>query len=666
MIKITAIAPYEEYANLFMDIFDQHNKTPYKPEYEQEDYELEIILSPSITGLVNKKFQSDVIVARSGFVYFLRKSEDFIPIVEVPIAGNDLIIALHECKDQFDSKEVAVIGSANMIFGAERLSDIVGMNVIPFLFPDSTKAEYTVKEVLKKGIYSIIGGVKSTEYAKNLGANAVLIKSGRESIWQAITEAKRTAYISRREQERAERYKTIMDYSYEGVIAIDNNNLISVFNTAAQKILHIKDQSLNGEVIHNILPKSEILNILNMDKKYLNEIIEYNNIQISANMIPIVLKGEHAGKVLTFQDITKIQEVEGKIRRKIHTHGHIAKYTFNDILGESEKIKEALETAQNFSTVDSNILIFGETGTGKELFAQSIHNYSFRSTGPFVAVNCATLPENLLESELFGYAEGAFTGASKGGKPGLFELAHKGTIFLDEISETSLKLQGQLLRVLQEKEIRRIGHDRIIPVDVRVITASNKDLNLLVHKELFREDLYYRLNILKINLPPLRERKQDILVLAKSFIAEYLLKLGKEDIELTKKIEETLMNYDWPGNIRQLRNICERLVVLNKFNIIKEDDIQKAFIDCSFSGSPLMNTPINDISTITTVNRTHNNPSSYVNEIKQLEKVRIKEALEKNLYNKAKTARVLGINRTTLWRRMKELGIEDLTLSSNQ
>jgi transcriptional regulator with PAS, ATPase and Fis domain len=296
---------------------------------------------------------------------------------------------------------------------------------------------------------------------------------------------------------------------------------------------------------------------------------------VAANRVPIKIEEQVIGAVATFQDITKIQELEGQIRKKIHHKGLIAKYFFSDIIGKSQSIRETLYDAEKFSKVDSNILIIGETGTGKELVAQSIHNSSNRSIGPFVAVNCAALPPSLLESELFGYVEGAFTGAAKGGKAGLFELAHKGTIFLDEVSEISLDLQGRMLRVLQEREIMRLGDDRIIPVDVRIISATNRNLRKMVAEGKFRQDLLYRLDVLKINVPCLRDRKEDILPLIEYFLNRYNEKFRKNIHCITPDAQNLLIEYEWPGNIRELKNIVERLAVLTVDVRINTDSVKR-------------------------------------------------------------------------------------------
>lgn len=647
MTKITVVSPYNEFAKLFVEVFEKHNQRSDKPEYEYEEYELEVMHLPGFIEVEKAAFNSDVIIVRGAIAYHLRKRENFIPFVEVLTAGFDLIQALSACKKEFGCKPVAVIGTTNITMGVEHLSPAMGMEIVPFAMNNEHNLEAIVEKVAARGFNTLVGGAKTCKYAKKLGLNTMLIKSGFESIWQAITEAKRVAYISRREQAKAQQYKTIIDYAYEGIIAVDNQNKISVLNSAAKNVLGINGKNIIGHTVDEIIPNQRLRKLISENTKYLNELVNYKDIQLNINKIPITYKDKNAGNVLTFQDVTRIQEMEGKIRQKIYARGHIAKHTFEDIIGKSNKTMESIRIAKKFSKVDSNILIYGETGTGKELFAQSIHNYSERREGPFVAVNCAALPESLLESELFGYAEGAFTGAAKGGKPGLFELAHGGTIFLDEISEISPPLQGRLLRVLQEREIMRLGHDRVIPINVRVLSATNKDLETLVRKGEFREDLFYRLDVLKINLPTLNERIEDIPEIVETFIRRYQMKYGKEEIIVDTDVINALKKCDWPGNIRQLENICERLVVLNDNNVIRLGDIVNILPKDTVDEFP----------------KEHENskPSylSYIDELKEIEKKRIHDALENAGYNKSKAARMLGINRTMLWRRMIELKIED-------
>ena len=264
----------------------------------------------------------------------------------------------------------------------------------------------------------------------------------------------------------------------------------------------------------------------------------------------------------TLQDVKSVQSSERKIRIGLHEKGLIAKYCFADILGTSPSLTSAVEIARSYASARATVLITGETGTGKELFAQSIHAASPRQAGPFVVVNCATLDKNLLESELFGYVEGAFTGALKGGKAGLFELAHTGTLFLDEIGEIPLDLQAKLLRVLQEREIRRLGSGTVVPVDVRIVAATNRDLAQEVAQGSFRADLYYRLNILSVHIPPLRQRNGDVPILADAFFRTFA---GEQYGALQSRVAQVmgrLEGYSWPGNIRELQNFVERVSVL--------------------------------------------------------------------------------------------------------
>jgi len=275
---------------------------------------------------------------------------------------------------------------------------------------------------------------------------------------------------------KIERYETILNYTHDGIIAVDNAGIITAFNSVAEKLFNKKQKMYVGKKIEAIIPNTGLNEVLRLGQKELDVIMNINGTLVNVNRIPIMVDNKIQGVVSSAQDINVIQNSEKKIRIKMTEKGLVAKYHFRDILGNSDVINSTKKNANSFAYNDSTILIIGETGTGKELFAQSIHNESERKNSPFVAINCATLSRNLLESELFGYVDGAFTGASKGGKIGLFELAHGGTIFLDEITELPIDIQGQLLRVLQEKEIRRIGGDTVTPVDIRVIAATNKDI----------------------------------------------------------------------------------------------------------------------------------------------------------------------------------------------
>ncbi|HBF6750982.1 TPA: sigma 54-interacting transcriptional regulator, partial [Clostridioides difficile] len=311
-----------------------------------------------------------------------------------------------------------------------------------------------------------------------------------------------------------------------------------------------------------------------------------------------------------------------------------------NIIGESVAIRNSKKEALIASKSTSTVLITGESGTGKELFARAIHNHSNRVDNPFIAVNCAAIPDNLLESELFGYEEGAFTGAKKGGKLGMFEVAHKGSIFLDEIGDMSLHLQSKLLRVLQEKELNKIGSKSNVSIDVRIIAATNKDLEKMVQNGTFREDLYYRLNVIPIKLPSLRERKEDIPLIIKHMVKEYSKKLDKNVIDIDSRVVDAMMEYKWPGNIRELQNIIEYSVNMSSSSIITMNVIPQK----------IKNTSVEELEV----------KSDRIIPLDELEKIEIIKALNKYKdYKKDKelTAKALGISRATLYRKIEKYNI---------
>ena len=325
---------------------------------------------------------------------------------------------------------------------------------------------------------------------------------------------------------------------------------------------------------------------------------------------------------------TKRLEKENILLKKILQE----RYNFYNIIGRSEKMQKIFDLIEKVSKVDSNVLIEGESGTGKELVAKAIHFNSPRSKGPFVTINCAAIPDNLLESELFGYVKGAFTGATQS-KKGLFLEADGGTIFLDEIGDMSLNLQSKLLRVLEEKLIRPLGSTQQIPVNVRIIAATNQDLKKAVEEKKFREDLYYRLNVINIKLPPLRERKEDIPLLIDHFVKKYAEKYGKKIKGVDPKLISCLEEYEWPGNVRELENTIERAVALADSDIIKEIDIP--YDKCKMPATS--SDPILIIDRIITLD--------------ELERLYIKKVLELTGGNKGRAAELLGISKRTIYRK---------------
>jgi len=584
---------------------------------------------------------ADIVISR-GATGNLIKMNLQVPVVKVEISGYDIIQAISQAMQYSDN--IGVVGSENLVSSAERMKekmqDLLPVYITTATARSESEVENKVRQLIQQGTKVFIGGNSVICVAELYGCHGLLIESGNEAIIEAIREAKHLLEVQQEEKEKAEILKSIIDFAYDGILGIDKEGKITVFNPVVEKITGKSADQAIGKAVTDVVENTRMMDVLMSGEPELGEMQHIGGVQILTNRVPIRVDGEIRGVVATFQEVEKIQRMESQIRKKLYLKGHVAKSNFEDIIGKSKAITQVKDKARQFAAVDSTILILGETGTGKELFAQSIHNASRRAEKLFVAVNCAALPENLLESELFGYVEGAFTGARKGGKAGLFELAHNGTIFLDEISEMSPKLQARFLRVLQEKEVVRIGDDKVLPIDVRVIAASNRNLYELVEKGDFREDLYYRLCVLQLKIPPLRKRVEDIAQLVKFFMEEKSKKLNIPVKGISHEALSKLVLYQWPGNVRQLENIIERSVVLCKCAEIGIDIITEAMSGVSESEESIqLNSP---------------GPLSG-GVLKRLEGEMIKKVLEETNGNKVATAEKLGISLTTLWRRLKEL-----------
>ena len=630
MIRVLLIAPYLQCKELADEVFAG---------FDDRSISLQAMYAVGVKFIDSLQVDYDAIIARGATASALRLRYPHIPIVDLPVTGYDVIHAVHECGKLFQARKIAVMGSDSMIYDVQRISAVLDVQIECFRVTREDEAERDVEIALQRGFDAVISGAMAVEIARNRGMNAVLIESGKEAIVSAVQEAIRTAQMAKHNQTVTERIKAIMDYAYEGVVAIDEAGMITVFNKTTTEITGIPAKAALGHHVRSILPETGLLRVLETGEAELGELQNLNGTMVAKNRIPVKVKEKVVGAVATFQKVSELQQLEGQIRKKIHHKSLNAKYSFGDIIGRSAAIRDAVERTRKFSKVDSNVLLIGETGTGKEILAQSCHNSSNRRKGPFVAVNCAALPESLLESELFGYVEGAFTGAVKGGKPGLFELAHQGTIFLDEVSEIPLKLQGRLLRVLQEREIMRVGDNRIIPVDVRVISATNRDLKKLAAENGFRRDLLYRIDVLHIQAPSLRERREDIPLLLEHFFALYNRKFGKGIRRVVPLAERMLMEYEWPGNIRELRNLCEQMAVLVEGDTIDTEDVLR-----------VVGRQITESKNTGSMRRVKLATAA------SPDVAAIHQAIASAEGNKTKAAELLGISRTTLWRKLLETG----------
>ncbi len=422
----------------------------------------------------------------------------------------------------------------------------------------------TIAEILNKlDLLDEKAGIFSEKYLKKI-----------------INIAKRLAISTNDISQLNKHLNLVLDGLNDGLLVYNSNGIISVLNENLKRILNIRNVSLKAKSLKKIIHNNSLIEFLTMESAFGERVFNIDGIEVLVSKFSL---NQDNSIIAVFKNVKETMEANDRLRRELVNKGFYAKYTFEDIVGNSESIKKVKEISCKIADSGITILLEGESGTGKELFASSIHNESNRKKGPFLAVNFSAFPDELIESELFGYEEGAFTGAKKGGKTGIFELADGGTIFLDEIGDISLKVQARLLRVLQEKEVMRIGGSEIKPVDVRIIAATNKDLVQMVREKRFREDLYYRLKMGYIHIPPLRERKEDIPELIDHFIKE----ATSEDVRITRDVLEELLKYNWFGNVRELKNIIAYMLAVKESNTLTLKDIpDRGFfygdLDCEY------------------------------------------------------------------------------------
>lgn len=439
----------------------------------------------------------------------------------------------------------------------------------------------------------------------------------------------------------------------DGVIVIDDEGIIVQINPMAEEIIGKPAREMVGESIQKVLGRGvpAVEKALKRKEGYNDREVMLDTVNgrlhcLSSGMPIIDDEGNVTDVVILLRPIEKIQKLVNRFS------GAQATFHFKDIIGSSPQMDEAVRMAILAASGSSSILLEGESGTGKEMFAQAIHNRSARRQGPFVAVNCGAIPRELIASELFGYAEGAFTGAKRGGRPGKLELAAGGTLFLDEIGEMPLEQQVALLRVLQDKKISRIGDDKIIPVDFRVICATNKILFEQVEKGDFRQDLYYRLNVVAISVPPLREHREDIPLLFEHFIERISREWGNEISQVDPQVMEYLQNYRWPGNVRELQNVVERLVSIAEDGYICLENLPAAIYQ-----KPAKTLPQEPASIAQAV-RAYSEREKRKHFVAENECKEIRDLLTKHGGNISEVAREMEVSRNTVYRKMKLYNID--------
>ncbi len=503
----------------------------------------------------------DVLVAAGLHGAFLRRHSD-LPVVLVKVGGFDLMHALARARQI--SPRIALVSFGAISPEVEQFSRGFGLHIVQRSYHSEAEVADCVQELRAAGIDVVVAPGMVLDQAERVGMRGILLYS-HDAVRAAVDDAVEIARASRLASAKRERLNTILEQLRDGVVAVDEAERIEAVNPPMQRLLGRTRAQLLGRVLGDVAPEFTLARTLRDGVEQAEDIVRFGAQTLVISRSPIVERGVRTGAVLTCQDPAAIQRVDRSLRARSRPAPTGTRWRLSDLVGQSAPMRRALAQAERFARSEATVLLVGESGTGKELFAQGMHAASRRRAQPFVALNCAAFPESLLESELFGYEEGAFTGARKAGKAGLFEAAHTGTLFLDEIGDMPVSLQTRLLRVLQEREILRVGATEPTPVDVRVIAATHRDLAARIESGLFRRDLYYRLNILRLELPSLRERREDLPALSAHLLERALERARAPAAARAPLLREMLRlidaagTYSWPGNVRELENLCERV-----------------------------------------------------------------------------------------------------------
>nr|WP_283318491.1 sigma 54-interacting transcriptional regulator [Edwardsiella anguillarum]WHQ30437.1 sigma 54-interacting transcriptional regulator [Edwardsiella anguillarum] len=480
------------------------------------------------------------------------------PVVSIETSALDLLTLLLPLRGEV--ARVGVISYRQPLPGVAPIAQALAMEIRQDVFDAHEDIDALLLSEEIRALDVVIGGILVVRAAQRHGVSARLLTADDDAIYRALHQAMLLAHAEDESRKKAAQLDTMLATIAEALIVTDAQDRIIQVNPAALTILRRELPAVIGREIRTLIPDSRTRDVLKSQRSQLGQVVEVNGDTFIVNRVSIVSQGRSLGVVCTLSASRLIRHAEHRLRQQEgRRQGFVARYDFDDIHTADPAMQDIKTLARHYAATQANVLIQGESGTGKELFAQSLHRSSARRSQPFVAINCAAIPENLLESELFGYVDGAFTGANRRGKAGLFELAHGGTLFLDEIGELPLSMQTKLLRALQEKEIMRIGGSEVLPVDVRIITATNQDLRRRIDERLFRGDLYYRLNTLHILLPPLRSRDDDIRLLG----CHFLQTLGCHlDGDQEAALLAALCHHPFHGNVRELWAIIERFAIL--------------------------------------------------------------------------------------------------------
>ncbi|MFM0637683.1 propionate catabolism operon regulatory protein PrpR [Paraburkholderia metrosideri] len=586
----------------------------------------------------------DVVLAAGSNGAYLRDNLS-VPVVMVKVNGFDVLSAITRATTTWPGAPIGLVLHETISHELADLSAWLNVDLKQRAYRSVDEVRLAVGNLAAEGCSVIIGPGMACDFAQQAGLESVFLYS-LGAVEEAFERSVELARVSRQKESKRVRLNTIVAHLRDGVAAFDDAGQLEAVNPAMLDLLGLdRDQDVPAQLTRAVGPL--LRETLEHDMPVEERIEQIGGRALIVNCVPIVEQGLRSGSVVTVQDALIAQRIDRSLRTSQRPKHLVARHQLEDLVGNSVALERVRRLARAGAAHDATVLLSGASGTGKELVAQGIHNASRRRGNPFVAFNCAALPEGLIESELFGHEEGAFTGARRGGKPGLFEIAHTGTIFLDEIGEMPAALQSRLLRVLQEREVMKLGSGRATPVDVRVIAATHRDLHALVEQGVFRADLYFRLNLLQIELPPLCERRGDVAQLARHLLGrsalQYGLSGGAPERVLTF-LTPLFEHYAWPGNVRELENLLARAAIyLGDSAGESGQDLQTVFPEfgrmqqaAALKASAAVPPGNGDVPARASPSRED-----------------VIRALEDAGGNRAAASRALGIGRTTLWRLMK-------------
>lgn len=620
MKTIFLIAPNE-------DIY-RHGKALQKKRFKEMKVSFGLIQEGVEQARKASRKGTEIFVTRARTAEAIKEAEIAGVVVRIPVTAYDILRAILEAQNI--SEKISVVAFSEMIGPMELFSGLLDVDLMVFPYEQENEADAAIEAAIKKGAEVIVGGETTKRAAEKLGIPFVQIVTGEEAVVQALEEAERIAEIRSMEETRIQLLETVAHFSSEAILIVNQEMRVTTGNWSFYKFSGFPEEKVLGTSIFEIWPELKTKKWLQNKENQYDELMKFRGRDVLCNKRIIHVGKEMTGIVFTFQEVEEIRQREAKLRRSIYAQEYKAEYSFDDILGKSSGIQKTIQIAKEFALTDSPILLVGEIGSGKNLFAQSIHQYSPRSSGAYVEVKCSSLAGKGFSQEMMGQV-----GTSNlPGKPGLFEVAHKGTLFFNEITELDLEAQGKLLNVLQQKKVARLGSDKWLPIDVRVIASTGQDMKKAIREGRFRADLYYQLNVLQLKIPSLNERREDIPILAQSFLKQ-MRREQKKKLNIHEDALILLYRHQWSGNVKELFNLMERVGVT-----YHEEEISRNFLQ-SILGEDLA-------------------PGiSHAREIIRQDQIdMMREALRESKGNYGVAAKKLGIDRSTLWRRLKKLGLK--------